>query len=235
MRITGSFNGTGADVTLCIGFIPDYVTLWNLQGTQILKLEWNKEMLRAVEVVEGIQIVGSSSTVTALTKGNGIILYHGGTKLAAADVGTTTYGHADAVYLKPDHRDYRYTTADSPHGVGDAAESTIDTWTLDSSSTYAGNFGAAGATSGTYIGVGSPICIDGKWYVINTFSADGGDASDVILNLPAPSGEIQYIGGMYGTIPMKANEITMDGFLISNTTINVTDEQVMFEAGQYDR
>ena len=234
MRITGSFNGTGADVTLCIGFIPDYLRIWNLQATCRVMLEWNKEMLRSVEMPEGIQLTAATQTAAVLAKGAGVIPVFGGTTLVSADVGTTTYGSVDAIFLKSDHKDYRYTNDDSPHGVGDASESTIDTWTLDSSSTYAGNFGSVGAATGTYIGVGSPICIDGRWYVINTFSTDGGDASDVILNLPVASGVIEYIGGMYGTIPMKANEVTKDGFLIANTTVNVSGEQIAFEAGTYD-
>ena len=91
MRITGSFNGTGADVTLCIGFLPDYLDIWTLQGTQVLRLQWNKEMLRAIEVVEGVQIVGASSTVTALTKGNGVIRVKAG-RVNGTTVGVKTRG-----------------------------------------------------------------------------------------------------------------------------------------------
>jgi len=234
MRIGGTFNGTGTDLYLCIGFVPDFVHVWNLEGTQILEAYWNKHM-RASEVTEGLQVSGSSSTVSALTLGNGIQPYFGGTTLATADVGTTTYGSADAVYLKSDARDYRYTNDDSPFGVGDAAEETIDTWTLTTVGSYAGTFGATGAVTGTYIGKGSPICIDGRFYAIVGFTADGGDDDDVVLNLPAASGVISYIGGMYSTRPMIAGEVSKDGFMIGDATVNVDSAMCAFEAGTYDR
>lgn len=232
MRIMETFNGTGATLYLCIGFIPDYVRVWNLEGTQRILAEWNKGMMGCLEVVEGIQLTAADQTAAALTKGTGILPYFGGTVLTTTTAGTTTY--AEGVYLKADHKDYRWVTADSPHGVGDAISQTIDTWALGSSTNYTGNFNAD--VTGTYMGEGSPICIDGRWYTIVALTASQGiSANEVTLSHAVNSGAVEYIGGMYSTIPMISGEVTRDGFVLTNTTVNVNDARCCFEAGTYDR
>jgi len=243
MRISGSFHGTGSDLWVCCGFVPDYVHLWNLEATSPVEVVWNKQFMRSVEMPEGFIFTWhgtfGSSDAEVLAIGAGIQPYFGGETLVSGTgtlgVGTTTYGSTSAVYLRMDARDYRYTNEDSPFGIGDAAESTIDTWTSDVAASYSGNFGAAGAVTGTYIGVGSPIIIDGKSYVINTLTTDGGDTGDVVLNMFAPSGEIQYIGGMYGMRSLLAGDVTPAGFLVGNATLNASGKMVIFEAGTYDR
>lgn len=226
MKISGTFNGTGATVYLCIGFVPDFVKVWNLEGTQALQIEWNKNM-RATEVIDGIQL--ATSTFSALTTGAGIKPYYGGSVLSTTDVGTTTYG--EGVYLKKDdHGDYRYFSANGK--TGDAVAVDIDTWTLDA--TTAGHFNED--VIGTYIGEGSPICIDGRWYKIMAVTASQGEAvSEVTLDVSGvKSGKVQFIGGMYDYVPMTAGETSKDGFLIANTTVNVNNALIAFEAGKYD-
>ncbi|HOK46627.1 MAG TPA: hypothetical protein PLK67_11885, partial [Bryobacteraceae bacterium] len=199
MRIGGTFNGTGAAVYICCGFVPDFVKVWNCEGTQALQLEWNKNM-RSVEIQEGVEL--ATSTFAANLVGAGIARYYGGETLTATTAGNTAYG--EGVYLKRDARDYRYVTNSDLGIVGDAVGSTINKWTLDSA--YNGHFNAD--VIGTYIGEGSPICIDGKWYTITALSA-----GTVTLNATGvPSGEVQYIGGMYDYKPMVAGEITPAGF-----------------------
>ena len=234
MRAGGVFNGTGILSYICIGFVPDYVTLWNLEGTQDLRLVWNKGMSRASEVVEGIQYSGADVTATALTKGLGILQYFGGDALGSSGLGTTTYGGA-ATYLKPDHFDYRRLNNAGLGIIGDATEEDIDTWTLDNATNFTGKFN--GAVGGTYIGEGSSININGKTYSIVAFSSDGSDDNDLTLNLPAKSGPIYAIHGMYDYKPMVAGEVTKPGFCISTTTnvVNIAGALTAFEAGQYDR
>ena len=243
MRISGSFHGTAADLWICCGFVPDWIHLWNLEAAAPIEVVWNKQFMRSIEMVEGFIFTWDetfgSSDAEELGISAGVQPYQGGDTLVSGSgtlgVGTTTYGSTSAVYLQVDALDYRYTTADSPHGVGDAAESTIDTRTLDTASEYSGNFGTAGAVTGDYIGVGSPICIDGVFYVINKFAADGGDSDDVDLNYPAPSGVISYIGGMYGMKSLAVGDVTPAGFLVGNATLNASGNMVIYEAGQYDR
>lgn len=233
MRIGGVFNGTAADVTLCIGFVPDYVELWNLEvAGSVVSVEWNKGLQRASEVVEGIQYSVLDQVAAALTKGGGILAYRGGVLLTSSDVGTTTYG--EGVYLKPDKHDYRRVNDDATGILGDAATVVIDTWTLSSASTYKGKFN--GDVTGTYIGEGSSININGRTYSIVDLDAGEGVAdSEVTLSHNVSDGPIYAIHGKYDYKPMVAGEVTKDGFTISNTTINANDELVAFEAGKYDR
>lgn len=227
MKIGGNFNGTGAAVYLCIGFVPDYVKVWNCEGTQALQLEWNKNM-RSTEIQEGVEL--ATSTFAANTVGAGIKQYFGGDTLTSTTAGTTTYG--EGVYLKRDAKDYRYATNSALGIVGDAVAVDIDTWTLDSG--YTGHFNED--ATGTYIGEGSPICIDGKWYNITVLTAGQGEAAtEVTLNQTGvKSGKVQYIGGMYDYKPMVAGEVTPAGFCISDTTVNVDGALCAFEAGTYD-
>jgi hypothetical protein len=228
MRIGGTFNGTAATVYLCIGFVPDWVKLWNAEGTQALQVEWNKNM-RASEIIDGVQL--ATSTFSALTTGNGIKPYYGGVTLSATDAGVTTYG--EGVYLKKDVRDYRKATNANLGIIGDAVAVDIDTWTLDA--TTAGHFNED--VTGTYIGEGSPICIDGKWYVITALTASQGEAaSEVTLNVSGvPSGAVQFIGGMYDYVPMVAGDVTLKGFVCSANTVNANTNLIAFEAGTYDQ
>jgi len=229
MKIGGTFNGTGADLYLCIGFLPDFVTVWNLEGTQGIKLVWNKGMQSVSEVVEGLVFTGADVAAAALTKGNGLLPFYGGTSLTATQAGTTTYG--EGVYLKRDDLDYKFYNDDAPTGVGDAVSTSIDTWTLTTSANNTGKFNSN--VNGTYIGEGSPICIEGKWYKIVTLSNDGDADDDVLLSHSAKSGRIDAIHGMYDYKPMLANETTRNGFIISNTDVNVDGQLCFFEAGQY--
>lgn len=230
---TGTFNGTGAGVYLCIGFIPDYVKIFNYETSNDYEIVWDANMYRSAEYAEGAQIHTGTTyrQYTALTVGNGIIPYYGGTVLAVADVGTTTY--AEGVYLKPDNRDYRFVAADSPEGVGDAVGTTIDTWTLGNSTNKTGNFNAD--VTGTYIGEGSVIQINGRRYAIRALTAGQGiSANEVTLSAAPASGKIEFIGGMYDMRPMIAGEVTKDGFYLANTTVNANDALIGFEAGTWD-
>jgi hypothetical protein len=226
MRIGGTFNGTGAALYICIGFVPDFVKVWNCEGTQALQLEWNKNM-RSVEIQEGVEL--ATSTFAANLVSAGIRQYFGGETLDSTSAGTVTYG--EGVYLKRDDHDYRYPNGGT-NGLGDAVADVIDTWTLYSG--FTGHFNED--VTGTYIGEGSPICIDGKWYYITALTAGTGEATnEVTLNQTGvKSGKVEFIGGKYDYKPMVAGEITKAGFLISDTTVNADGKMCAFEAGTYD-
>lgn len=226
-RVGGLFNGTGADLYLCIGFIPDWVHVVNQESGNMEEIIWNINMARASEAVEGLYKV--AGVWTELTLGAGIQPYKGGDTLTSTSAGVTTYG--EGVYLKWLKNDFRKLVANSPGGLGDASEEDIDTWTLDTAGSYSGHFN--GAVTGTYIGKGSKIIIDGVCYAIAGWTADGGDANDVVLNLPAPSGNIEYIGPMYDFTPMISGEVTPAGFMIGHATTNVNNSICVFEAGCY--
>lgn len=228
--VGGKFHGTGADVWICCGFVPDYVTCLNLEdpGEEI---RWTKHMTFA-NAVEGLAYL-DISTMADHAAGEGIASYEGGDLLTSTSAGTTTYG--EGVYLKHDPTDYRYGTNKAPGGgSGDATSETITTWTLDTPGSRSGKFNED--VTGTYIGPGSEICIDGLWYVIISVTAATGEADDeVVLNKQVASGEVQFIRGMYGYIPMISGETTPAGFKIEDgTNLNSDGHIIIFEAGTYD-
>ncbi len=228
MRIGGNWNGTGATVYICCGFVPDYVFVWNLEGTAQLGSYWNKHF-RAAETIEGVAIAGDW-VATEQTLGLGIQPYFGGELLTTTNQTSTTYG--EGVYLEPDYHDYRKVNSAALGVVGDAISNDIDTWTLGSGTNYTGNFNAD--VTGTYIGEGSPICIDGKWYTITALTASQGiSANEVTLSMPAASGKITSIQGKNGYSPCAVGSITKPGFKLINTTTNVNDALMAFEAGLY--
>lgn len=233
--VNGVFNGTGADVYICIGFVPHFIRVWNTETAGAgypYQIEWNIGMMRSSEIVEGLALLGPSDTDmdrTVLTKGNGILPYYGGDVLTTSNQTSTTYG--EGVYLKRDDHDYRYY--DGNKSPGDAVAVDIGTWTLDTAANNTGHFNED--VNGTYIGEGSMINIDGKWYSIVALTATQGEAADeVTLSHSVKSGTVHHITGKYGFKPIPVGEETPAGFLISNTSLNVNDALVAFEAGCYD-
>ena len=95
---SGTFNGSGAQIVLCIGFMPDWVRIVNLEDTDLAAFEWSINA-RSAEQIAGRQYVGSSGAVqvAAKTVGTGISLYRGGDLLSAAST----------VYLVNDRTDKR--------------------------------------------------------------------------------------------------------------------------------
>lgn len=229
----GRWNGTGADVWICCGFVPDEVYCVNLTDP-CEEILWMKYMTVAA-AVEGLAW-HDVTTVGDQAATEGIRPYEGGDTLTSTSAGTTTYG--EGVYLKQDYRDYRYGTSTNETGPGgysgDAVANTIDTWTLDTSGNRSGHFNED--VTGTYIGAGSEICIDGLWYVITSLTATQGESDDeVVLNYPAPSGQVTFIGGKNGYKPMVAGDITPAGFKVEeNTHLNANDQIVVFRAIKYD-
>lgn len=227
MKIGGTFNGTGAALYICLGFVPDFVKVWNLEGTAELSLLWNKNM-RTTEAQEGFEIGTSTHAYNLVSAG--IRPYFGGDLLTATNQTSVTYG--EGVYLrKDDHGDYRYANLNGK--TGDAVAVDIDTWTLYSG--FTGHFNED--VTGTYIGEGSRICIDGKWYTITVLTAGQGEATNEVTldQTGVASGAVQFISGMYDYKPVPLGETTKAGFLISDTTVNVNDAYCCFEAGTYDR
>lgn len=237
-RISGKFHGTGAACYICCGFVPDAVRLVNVEAATPTYLWWNRHMGIAA-TIEGIYREAAATALSDLEAGAGIQPFygHGGNVLTSTQAGTTTYGEGN--YLKEDRRDYRYSQ-DRTHEPGDAMSSDIVQWTSDGSTVYTGYFNED--VVGTYIGPGSPIVIDGKLYMITTLTGGAGEATtEVTLNVKgvkghevAGKGLVEFIGGMYGYKPMVAGEFAKPGFLISDTTLNVDGNMVVFDAWEWD-
>jgi hypothetical protein len=229
--VGGRINGTGAALYVCCGFVPDFVRLWVPDAADAgARAYWSKHFV-AHNAVEGCVNDSDGASFAEYAAAAGISEYYGGDTLTSTQAGTTTYG--EGVYLKWDNKDYRYANDTDLGIVGDAVAVDINKWTLDTAATPTGHFNED--VNGTYIGIGSRINIDGRWYTITVISG-GESADEVELNYAAPSGVVEHITGMYSMKPMVAGETTPAGFLISATAvINVNDEIMAFEAGTYTR
>ena len=236
--VSGTFNGTGAAVYLCLGFIPDEFTLWAVDDQDanvISTLYWNKQF-RALVSSSGILIPGGT-TWEDLEGVTGVVPYSGADILTATSAGTVTYGNG--VYLKKDPKgNYQ---ADTDYGVVGA----IDTWTLDTSANRTGHFNEDLLdTSATgRIGEGSRVLIEvgnrQYWATIlaggNTAGVAGGASDEVTLSRVIPSGTVRYIGPMFDYLPMITGEVTLEGVYVGRyTNVNVNDELQAFKAVLWD-
>lgn len=231
--ITGHFNGTGADVYLCLGGVPVDITLWNLESATVETYHWNEAMQHDILTCEGLGRPKGGGAVLDLAFGEGIAPYYGGDLMDSTLQTSVTYG--EGVYLERDDNDYRRTAANAINGKGDAATVDIDTWTLDTAATPTGHFN--GDVTGTYIGEGSLIRIREQHYkhvyeaVITALTAGQGVSSDeVTLSAAVPTGVVEFIGGKYGYSPVPIGNVTKAGVRISNTTLNANDGMVGFRA-----
>jgi len=220
-KVSGVFNGTGATLYVCCGFIPDKVIVRNTEATTCLVAKWSRNSRSKLQIAGVLETQGVSA---ALAIGAGIAPYRGGEMLTLDMQSAANLVYGEGAYIGFDRKDYK--------GLDIAAGApAIDAWTLVTGVT--GKFN--GDVVGTYIGEGSPICIDGKWYVIQAaLSNTGGEGVEVELNEAAPSGMVQQINGMYDLAPLALGVMTPAGFSIKSNTLNGNGQIMYFEAEQYD-
>jgi hypothetical protein len=243
--VAGSCLGTGQVLNVCIGFVPDWVKIYNFgDATATLPIViWSKYFAEnAIVEGAGCSDFKTCSTTVDLEQTAGISPYLGGHMMNSATQPNITYGNAAVDYVTWDNVDYRYMSGTGPHPRTDATGDTIDTWTLDSLGSYTGSFNAL--LTGTYTGAGSRICIEGHWYTITVASTET-TADDVELNMDPRGkngeyvykGAIQFITGKYGNcgFPVARGSIAPSGFrLAAISAVNVITEMFSFEAGTYD-
>ena len=224
-------NGTGAAFYFSLGFVPDEVVIQNLEDSDEARLIWTRDMMRSADMVQGLLYSGTDVAAAAQTT-TGIEPFYGATALTAAQQTSVVYG--EGTYLGFDHFDYRRVNSTDNGIVGDAATADIDTWTLDTSGSQTGKFNSD--VTGTYIGEGSRIKIDGREYTILALTAGQGSADDeVTLNQDAPSGNVEFISGKNGSKPIAVGKSAGQGFKCNSTSVlNVNDELISITAIQYD-
>jgi len=229
-KVSGTFNGTGAGVYICCGFLPDAVRIYGAEDAEAATLEWNRNM-RAAEMVEGLIRHGTGQAPTLLTAGTGVRPYIGGDLLTSTLQTSVVYG--EGVYQVRIQRDYRFADQDA-----DSVD--INEWTLDTAGSRSGKFNADVASTAVHIGEGSPIQIGDdqskEWFIIESVTAGQGKSDDeVVLNYAAPSGTVYAIRGMYDFNALAVGRVTPAGFYLATTTdINVDGEMQCFEAEQWD-
>ena len=217
--ISGSFNGTGAALTICTGFIPNEVKLVNSENSTCPYIEWSDRM-RSLSCEEGILYTPNAAPAD-LAQGEGVVPYLGGSVLSATSTSILV------IDPKKDKRDAN--TAASP----------IGTWSLTHAANHTGKFNAA--VNSTYVGVGSRIAIkesvsgNVKWAFITVSDGTGTSDNSIELSKAIASGEVVALHGMYDYVGAVAGTITRDGFTMNTTTgFNVSGEMAMFKAGIYD-
>ena len=240
--ITGTFNGTGADLFIGLGFVPDKVIVRDITTAAGPSLIWTKNM-RIAAMTEGLLDTDGTTTLASQVAGAGIQPYEGGIQLTSALQTSTGFG--EGVYLVKNTNDWRYGINSKPgpnQGSGDAVADTIDTWTLDTAGNRTGHFNED--VTGDYIGAGSPIHIETgygrikiieKLYIESLTATQGEAADEVTLSRSVVAGRVRYIGAKYDYVPQVVGQTIFAGFKLSMTTpINVNDEVQYFEAYLFD-
>ena len=242
MKVSYTFNGTGASLYLCLGFIPDYVRIISGEDADIAQIEWFRNP-GCAEIARGLHFVGSSGATqqdARTVADTGIVVYDGGDELTAALQTSTANG--EGVYLGVDGKDYRRSTLDT-NNPGDVTGGDIVAWTLDTSANKTGNFGFD--VVGTYIGEGSRIRVRSNLHggsfpeyeaMITALTAGQGlSADEVTLDRAIPSGKVLRISNKWDMKPIAIGEVTPAGILLEMTSVvNVNDESHIIIAEKFD-
>jgi hypothetical protein len=246
MKVQHTFNGTGAAVYLCLGFIPDYVKIISGEDADLGMIEWYRNA-GCAEIARGIHNVGISGVVqqdARTVADGGIVIYDGGEELTVSNQTSIAYG--EGVYLAPDTRDFRLSSVDVLN-PGDGSGDDVMRWVLGNGTNKTGNFlgvtGIGADVVGTYVGEGSRIKIRSARYgsfpeydaMITALTAgQGGAANEVTLDRAIPSGDIVRLGGKFGLAPMARGLTTLPGILLEMTSVvNVNDETQLVIAEKF--
>ena len=219
--VSGTFNGTGAALTIGLGFVPDFVKVFNLESANLEKILFSINS-RSLEQIEGIMesFDGTDMISAPLGVGAGIVPYRGGVQLAAAST---------AILVRDPVTDKR---------AANTAALPITTWTLGNAGNRTGNFDAQANT--TFVGEGSRITVEGlngdiRTATVLAIANNGAAANEVTLSEALPSGTILALSGMFDYLGANAGIITPKGFTINEAgNLNVAGEMCRFEAGQYN-
>jgi len=80
--VFGTCDGTGAAINVCLGFIPRFVKVWNMEdaGSLAPQMEWTRQMALITAMAQGENLKGMSDTDMdrALLTTTGIAAYAGG-------------------------------------------------------------------------------------------------------------------------------------------------------------
>ena len=236
MKVMATFNGTGAGVYLCLGFLPEAAELRAIEDADEAYVVYSKGM-RAAEQSDGVYYVGSSGALqtAAATAGTYLQPYYGNDLLTAAL--QTSVGYGEGVYLGWDAiQDYR---ANLTYGC---LSTLINTWTLGSAANRTGNVNDDTVSSGNRIGEGSRITIREtatglvKTATVEAWTAGQGiAANEVTLSVSISSGTVLRITGMYDLVPIAIGKVTPQGIYCAGILgVNVDAEIQMLIAESYD-
>jgi hypothetical protein len=215
---SGTFNASGADLYVGLGFVPDWVKIRTLETTDEEIAEWSKNM-RSLQAFGGFT-TDDDGAISPVAIGVGI----------AEDLGGVRITSASTIYIgKRADEDLRDA------GTGDV----INAWTLDVPANRTGHFNAGVNT--THVGVGSLVGIgpdafgNAEFAYIQVITNDGDAANEITLSKAIKSSSVLSLGPMYDYVGLPAGAITKSGFFIDSTSsVNDSGEMCMFEAGTYN-
>jgi hypothetical protein len=215
--VSGTFLAqASADMYLCIGFLPDWVKIYNMGHTDEEYVFWTTHISRSASETGGFSR-DDDGTLIPYAFNLGVQLYRGGDIITASTTPSTT----TCLVRDP---------APDKRSLGTGA--TIDTWTLGTAATPTGNWNAVCNT--TWVGEGSKICVDGKWAAVTALSSNGEAANEVTLSEALASGHIDALTGMYDYVAIASGEIAPAGFWVDNDVpIGTQAVLCFFEAGCY--
>jgi len=224
--VSGTFMLPASDIDLYfgIGFIPDWVKLYNMNANEQYA-HWSIHMMRHAAALGGIE-EDDDGTITPNTFEIGIAPWRGGNAVTAAQA---TAGNC----LTWDKLDYAKAVNHDAQTYND-----ITKWNFVTGQT--GYWDEACNT--TYVGVGSLIWIASgnsaaKRYVVAALTSNGEVSAEVTLSEASVlSGDIVRISSMYDLKTMSSGAVLPAGFWLDSTAdfLTATSEQGFFEAGTYD-
>jgi hypothetical protein len=220
MHIMRTFNGTGATVYLGLGFLPDWVKVFNHEITAPTWLEWNRGMRTLGPCGWLVEHVASGATITRCAGNAGIEPFYG-RRLVTGDSATA--------YL-------RAHTIKDQRGQGTLG------WIGNFIETvYANRTGYLDHGVPATVGVGSLLAVKEKGtggvlktVSITTCTNDGDASGELTLSDSVHSGEVLFLGPMYDLIAGTVGDQIPQGVAIMLNAFNVSADYMSIEAGTYD-
>ena len=209
-------KATNATLTVCCGFIPDFVKVTNL--TDRTALEWSRKMVAVSGHRYGLAIAAAGTRAVTSAASDGVVAYAGGTLITSAST----------QYLVANDADQK--------AIDVASGSKVSSFTLGSAANKTGNFNVD--VTGAFIGVGSVMRLenDPVVYTITALTAGQGSADNEVT-LDASPGDgakvVTFISSMYEYTGAAANKRLPAGIEIgASATVNDTDgDKLMIEVG----
>lgn len=214
------YKGTGAALTLGLGFVPERLRISEIGGNTVLEWDENSTLNGKGGVLTKSTTSGSGSSATTtvshevLAASAGVVPYVGGEKLDVASSAKQIDSDALAEFQ------------------GDK-KGAICYWSLQTPANKTGKFDAGVNT--TYVGVGSIVAFDcGEGLVtarITALTNDGDADNEVTLDKAVTSGRVVSIHYPVDFATCPAGFKMPDGITINDTTnINVSGSLYSIEA-----
>ncbi len=167
--VFGTCDGTGVAINVCLGFVPRYVKLFNLEdaGTKYPTIEWiNPSMIAITAADEGMKDMDDTGVQRALLASAGVSPFTGGTKLTYL---SATHPHWCVVGATTDVSEAYVDGHYHRVAVGDTAFKSIGDSLLGKTPTAADYGAIVTATPGFTIGTDADMNQDGEqilWMVV---------------------------------------------------------------------